>query len=150
MDKKYCTFAGHSIISDDIEDCLFQAVCDLIENKSVTAFYVGNHGNFDGMSAGAVRRAKRKYNDKNIKLILVYPKLNTTLSNNKEYYEDMYDDVLIPAESDAAHYKAMITVRNRWMVDNSDYIITYIRREHGGAYTTYKYAKRKDIEIIEL
>lgn len=70
--------------------------------------------------------------------------------NHKDYYADMFDEVLIPAKSDAAHYKAMITVRNKWMVDNSDYIITYIRRDHGGAYNTNKYAENKNIEIINL
>ena len=74
--------------------------------------------------------------------------MNTTIKNNRDYFEDMYDEVIIPAESEAAHYKAMITVRNRWMVDNSDFIITYIRREHDGAFTTFKYAQKNEISII--
>ena len=76
--------------------------------------------------------------------------MSSAIENNKDYYADMYDEVLIPDESDAAHYKAMTNVRNRWMVDNSNYIITYIRRDHGGAYNTYRYAEKKNIEIIRL
>ncbi len=148
MSNKSCTFAGHSTAPDTLKSELVAAVTDLIENKGVTTFYVGNHGRFDALSASAVRAVKQNYKD--IRLILVVPKMSSTIDNNKDYYSDMYDEILIPAESDAAHYKAMITVRNRWMVDNSDYIITYIRREYGGAYNTYKYAKKQNISIIAL
>jgi uncharacterized phage-like protein YoqJ len=148
MSNKSCTFAGHSTAPDTLKSELVAAVTDLIENKGVTTFYVGNHGRFDALSASAVRAVKQNYKD--IRLILVVPKMSSTIDNNKDYYADMYDEILIPAESDAAHYKAMITVRNRWMVDNSDYIITYIRREYGGAYNTYKYAKKQNISIIAL
>ncbi len=150
MKGKCCTFAGHSNAPESVKSELIKAVYDLIEKENVTTFYVGSHGNFDGMSASAVRKAKRHFRDKNIKLILVVPKMNSTITNQREYYESMYDELLIPAESDAAHYKAMITVRNRWMVDNSDFIITYIRREYGGAFTTYKYAQKKEISVINL
>ena len=148
MSNKSCTFAGHSTAPDTLKSELIAAVTDLIKNKSVTTFYVGNHGRFDSLSASAVRVVKQSHKD--IRLILVVPKMSSTIENNKDYYSDMYDEILIPAESDAAHYKAMITVRNRWMVDNSDYIITYIRREHGGAYNTYKYANKQTINIIKL
>lgn len=148
MSNKSCTFAGHSTAPETLKNELIAAVTDLIENQGVTTFYVGNHGRFDSLSASAVRAVKQSHKD--IRLILVVPKMSSTIDNNKDYYSDMYDEILIPAESDAAHYKAMITVRNRWMVDNSDYIITYIRREHGGAYNTYKYAKKQNISIISL
>ncbi|MBQ6265445.1 MAG: DUF1273 domain-containing protein [Clostridia bacterium] len=146
--SKCCTFAGYSTTADTLKSELIVAVTDLIDNKGVSTFYVGNHGRFDALSASAFRTVKQNRNEN--KLILVVPKMRTTLENNKEYFADMYDEVLIPAELDAAHYKAMITVRNRWMVDSSDYIITYIRKEHGGVYNTYKYAEKKDTEIIEL
>ncbi len=146
--SKCCTFAGHSTAPDTLKSELITVVTDLVDNKGVSTFYVGNHGRFDAMSASAVRTVKQSHKD--VKLILVVPKMNSTIENHKDYYADMYDELLIPAESDAAHYKAMITVRNKWMVENSDYIITYIRREHGGAYNTYKYAEKENIEIIYL
>lgn len=150
MEKFCCTFAGHSTAPDCIKEELIDCIEDLVKNKNVTTFFVGNHGNFDAISASAVRTVKRKFQNISIKLVLVIPKMNTTITNQKEYFENMYDEILIPAESDSAHYKAMITIRNRWMVEHSEYIITYIRREHGGAYTTYKYAKKQNIHIIEL
>ena len=67
------------------------------------------------------------------------------------FMQRLIDEVIIPAGSDEAHYKAMITIRNRWMVDNSDYIITYVHSDYGGAYQTLEYAKKKKkINIIEI
>ena len=54
--KKCCTFAGHSTAPDALKSELIAAVTDLIYNKGVTTFYVGNHGKFDALSAGTVRR----------------------------------------------------------------------------------------------
>ena len=45
---------------------LIKAVSDLVEKENVTTFYVGSHGNFDGMSASAVREVKRQLKDKKI------------------------------------------------------------------------------------
>lgn len=150
MDKKSCTFAGHRTAPSSITNELKDAICKLIENCGVTTFYVGNNGSFDHLSAAAVRSIKKKYPNKSIKLIIVIPKMNEAILNNKDYYPKRFDEIIVPADSDTAHYKAMISVRNKWLVDNSDYIITYIRKEYGGAYTTFKYAKKINIEIIEL
>lgn len=49
-----------------------------------------------------------------------------------------------------AHYKAAISKRNRWMVDQVDCLISYIICQYGGAYQTYRYAQRKSIPIINV
>lgn len=36
------------------------------------------------------------------------------------------------------------------IVEQSDYIISYINRDHGGAYTAVSYAKKKKLPIINL
>lgn len=145
-----CTFAGHKSIVERIDDKLYNCILDLVINKNVSCFYVGNNGDFDMMCAKTIRRIKREFNEKDIKLYLVIPKMSMTISNNREYYEEMYDEIIIPYESNAAHYKAMITIRNKWMVENSDYIVTYIKTEYGGAYNTCKYAQNQNIVIIDL
>ena len=40
--------------------------------------------------------------------------------------------------------------RNQYMVDNSDIVIAYIRRDVGGAFKTFSYAKSKNKQIILL
>ena len=44
-----CTFFGHKDTPKEIEPTLRSTLVDLIENKNVLKFYVGNHGNFDYM-----------------------------------------------------------------------------------------------------
>ena len=43
-----------------------------------------------------------------------------------------------------------ITKTNEYMVNNSDFLICYIQKSWGGAVTTYKYAKRKKLQIFNI
>ena len=43
------TFFGHKDTPKEIEPTLRSTLMDLIENKNVNVFYVGNNGNFDTM-----------------------------------------------------------------------------------------------------
>ena len=103
--------------------------------------------NFDGSFSAAVRGLKRKYPE--IKLILIKPYFSNELNTNKEYYEYTYDDVVIPDILAGVHPKSAITKRNRWMVENSDFIVTYVRSDNGGAFEAKKYAAKLDKVIFE-
>ena len=83
-------------------------------------------------------------------LLFVKPYFTNEINTNGEYYAAMYDDIVIPPAIIGVHYKRAITARNRWMVDNSDLIVSYIIRDYGGAADTIKYAKRMDKRIISL
>ena len=62
----------------------------------------------------------------------------------------MYDEIIIPDCVINSHYKSAISVRNRWMVENSDIILSYIHRNFGGAFTAVKYAVRLNKKVINL
>lgn len=93
---------------------------------------------------------KRKYPDKQITLELVLPYLTKELNENKDYYESSYDDVIVPIELAGTHFKSAITKRNRWMIDKSDWLVAFVYRDFGGAYTTLRYAEKKGLQIINL
>ena len=76
--------------------------------------------------------------------------MSNELNTNKEYYNCMYDDIIIPDELAFVHYKSAITKRNRWMIDNSDVVIVYVIRNHGGAYDAMRYAERQNKTIIRV
>lgn len=60
-----CTFAGHrEVFQVNISDKLDAAICKIIETDNSFHFLVGGMGNFDGLCASAVRRAKKKYPEK--------------------------------------------------------------------------------------
>ena len=46
--------------------------------------------------------------------------------------------------------KFAISYRNKYMVETADYVIAYVSRAFGGAYMTYRHAKRKGKEIFNL
>ena len=81
--SKRCCFAGHSKIyhTDDIYDNLVSLIEKLITEESVSEFWVGNYGNFDGLSAKAVRFFKEKY--PYIQLNLVIPYLTSGINEHK-------------------------------------------------------------------
>ena len=147
-----CTFAGHrEVYQASIMNRLDETISQIIEtNEDSFCFLVGGIGDFDNLCSSAVRKAKRKYKDKHISLELVLPYFSQELNINKEYYEQSYDSVLIPSELAGVHYKSAITKRNRWLIDNSEYLIAFVHRDYGGAYTTLRYAQKRKRKIINL
>lgn len=68
---------------------------------------------------------------------------------NLDIIEKSYDEVIIPTSSDC-HFKAAIRERNKWLVENCDMLIVYIKRDYGGAYKCYKYAQKLGVSIINI
>lgn len=146
-----CTFAGHrEVYQANIANRLDEAIEQIIKTDDSVRFLVGGMGDFDGMCSSAVRRAKKKYPAKQISLELVLPYLTQELNENKSYYETSYDDIIVPIELAGVHYKSAITKRNRWMVEKSNYLIAFVYRDFGGAFTTLRYAEKKGLQIINL
>lgn len=71
-----------------------------------------------------------------ISRIIIYRK------NRFEYQKDRFDLTVYP-ELENVPPKYAISHRNRWMVEEADFIVAYVKHEYGGAYTMYRYAKRK-------
>ena len=141
-----CCCFGHRDIWGSVPN--FADVLErLITESSVTVFMTGGMGDFDGIFSSAVRTLKRKYPD--IKLLLVKPYFSGELNTNKEYYEFTYDDVVIPDVLAGVHPKSAITKRNRWMAENSDFVVTYVYRDFGGAYDAKKYALKLGKTVFE-
>ena len=145
--KKCCAF-GHRELYRNIDDELKEVIVNLIENEGVTLFMTGGIGQTDGKFSSIVRGLKSTY--KQIKLVLVKPYFSGELNTNKDYYEIMYDDVIVPDELAGCHYKSAITKRNRWMIDRCDYIIDCTYRDFGGAIDAIKYAKRIGKMVLEI
>ena len=147
-----CTFAGHrDVFQSNIPEKLDEAISKIIASgDDAFTFLVGNMGEFDSMCSSAVRKAKKKFSDKHISLELVLPYFSQELNTNKEHYNQSFDDIVIPAELAGVHYKAAITKRNQWMVEQSDYLVAYVYRDYGGAYATLRYAEKKETQVINL
>ena len=137
---KACCGFGHREVFENINGQVEEAVLMAIKD-GCEIFYTGAMGQFDSLFSSAVRRAKKVYS--HIKLICVKPYMTNDVNTDRDYYNTMYDDVIIPDELAGIHYKTAIKARNRWIVDHSDIIIVYTIRDYGGAYEAKCYAERR-------
>lgn len=147
MKNKVCSCFGHREIYHNI-DSIYSKLENIIINENVNVFMTGGMGEFDELFSSTIRQLKIKY--PNIKLLLIAPYFTQKINLNKEYLQTMYDEIIIPDCVINSHYKSAISVRNRWMVENSDIILSYIHRNFGGAFTAVKYAVRLNKKVINL
>lgn len=147
QNKVACCF-GHRDIFREGSDTLDLVVERLIVDENVKTFMTGGMGQFDSKFAASVRRLKLKHPD--IELFLVLPYFSNALNTYKNYYEEMYDEIIVPDAVIGAHPKSAITKRNRWMAEKSDFIVGFVHRDFGGAYTAIKYARKLGKPIFNL
>lgn len=141
-------FFGHRRIYNirEIEEKLVPILNELILTKEYVEFYIGRNGDFDEFVASVIKRVQKQLDRDNNVMILTLPYTVKDI----EYYEDYYDEIVIPEAIGKAHPKAAITLRNRWMAEICDLIICYIEREEGGAYAAVKYADKKNKAILNI
>lgn len=146
-----CTFAGHrEVYHSCVDKCVRLLIDMILDQHDNVMFYNGGMGAFDDICAKAVNAAKPEYPQNSIQNILVAPYLSRMLNERKAYYKTMYDHILVLRESEGAHYKRAIQVRNRWMTQQSDLVIAYLIRNFGGAYDMARYAVKNGIRVINV
>ena len=145
-----CCFAGHANIVDpkNIEQSLLTEIEKLIVRENVIEFWVGNYGDFDRLSTTCVRKLKSKY--PKIRLILVIPYLTEKIKGNPEYYQTMFDEILMANIPEQTPRILKIIACNQFMIDESAWLICYVRYK-GGAKKTLNYAKKcQTIQVLEI
>ena len=147
MKMTACCGFGHRDVLEKIDDAVYAAVLKAAE-RGCDIFYTGAMGEFDSLFSSAVRKVKKTY--PKIKLICVKSYFTNDLNTNREYYDELYDDIFIPDELADIHPKAAIKYRNRWMIDHSDIVLIYTKRTYGGAYEARKYAERIGKEVVYI
>ena len=138
---------GHRVVEDySVEERLHELFRELLRTKEYVEFYLGRNGDFDILAASVIKRLHKNYRDDNSVMILVLP----YPVKDYEYYDDYYDEIIIPDELHGVHPKAAITERNRWIVANSDMLIAYIRNKSGGTATCVRMAERLRRTVIKI
>ena len=137
-----CTFFGHRDTPPEIKTLLRQVISDLIENQGVNRFYVGNQGNFDAMARSLLAEFEQSYGIR-YEIVLAYlPRENATLYDS--------DHTLLPEGIETVPRRFAIEYRNKWMIDHSDIVVTYVTRNFGGAAKFRDIAKKKRKTVIDL
>lgn len=139
---------GHRKIDDlkQLNSLLTPIIKELIQTKLYVAFLIGRNGEFDEYAASVIKSIQYKLGKANNDITLVLPYTVTNL----EYYKEYYDNIIIPENLYNAHPKSVITLKNRWMIEQSNLVIVYVERNNGGAYTAMKYAKKLNKNVIQL
>lgn len=156
IDKmKVACFSGHRNLPQnctELQANLEKAIVELIE-RGVVFFGNGGAVGFDLLAAAAVLKLKEDY--PHIRLVMVLPCPPEQQSSRwndeqkKRYYEILgqADKVRILSPQ---YTSSCMLARNRHMVDNSGYLICYLREQRGGTFYTVNYAERQGIKILRL
>ncbi len=139
-----CTFFGHKDTPNGIEPKLRSVLIDLIENKNVCNFYVGNHGNFDRIVKHILIDLSEIYPIRYAVVLAYFP--------GKKYSpkEESPKDTILPDGIESAPRKFSINYRNKWMIEQADYVITYVKHTMGGAGKFKKLAESKNRMVINI
>ncbi len=134
-----CTFFGHRNTPATVRPILRQVIIDLIEQRGVTHFYVGNQGNFDAMARSLLAELAQIYPIRYDAVLAYLPKENDPSLDESH--------TLLPDGFESVPPRFAIDHRNRWMIDHSDIVVTYVRFP-GGAAKFKDLAERKGKTVV--
>ncbi len=138
-----CCFFGHKNCPDRIKARLLSTIESLIIEKQVRRFYVGSQGSFDRFAYEALCTLENRYQ---IEFYVVLPYLNRPVEF--PYYDmqkTIFPDVLTKTPARFA-----IRKRNSYMIQQSNYIISYINDPYSNTYPNMEEAFKKKKHIINL
>ncbi|MBQ4060321.1 MAG: hypothetical protein IJD40_15540 [Lachnospiraceae bacterium] len=142
MKEQTVTFFGHRDTPKEIDPTLRSTLIDLIENKNVTVFYVGNNGNFDTM-------VRRQLEDLSQTYPITYSVVLAYLPTEKNKYDNL-TNTIYPEGLENVPKRFAISYRNKWMIQQADTVVSYVIRTYGGAAKFKELAERLDKTVFEL
>ena len=141
-----CVFFGHKDADNSISPRLREAIIKLILEQGITNFLVGNNGKFDYIVYKALKDIKQEYPYITYSVVLAY------LPGEKPEYKNYYDEeeTLLPDGIEVGPARFAIDRRNKWMVEQTDYVITHVTHSWGGAAKFKELAENKGKQIINI
>ena len=137
-----CTFFGHRDTPTEIKVHFREILLDLVERQGVNQFYVGTHGSFDAMARSLLAELEQSHGI-SYQIVLAY------LPGKEAPLYDT-DHTLLPDGIETVPRRFAIEYRNKWMIDHSDIVVTYVTRSFGGAAKFRDLAKKKGKTVIDL
>ncbi len=86
---------------------------------------------------------KMDYSRINYAIVLAY------MPGKKTEYDD-YADTMPPEGIESVYPNYAISWRNNWMLEQSDYVVTYITHAWGGAYQFIRKAKSMQKTVVSI
>lgn len=146
---RVCFFIGHRDAPASVQAQLNKTVEQLVRYHDVSQCIVGYHGEFDRMATIAVQTAKQKYPELYAyRLTPYFPEEHT--ASIPAFFDDLY----YPMGLEEVPHRFAIKKANRIALDESDYLVAYVRRSGGNAAELLRHARRMEkkgwLKIINL
>ena len=138
-----CTFFGHRDCQEDIRPKLRQVIGELIAERRVDMFYVGEQGSFDAIVRSVLRQTEQEHPHISYAVVLAY------LPGKDRGYGPC-PDTMLPEGIERVHPRYAISWRNDWMLRRSDYVVAYTTRPWGGAYRWTEKAIKQGKTVIDI
>lgn len=140
-----CTFFGNRNTPNDILPKLYETLIDLVENKHVNFFMVGDEGNFDRLVLKCLKMLKLDYPEISFYIVLAYSPFS------ERYRTEDYEKYAVyPEIVGRACPRYAIDIRNRYMIREAQYVVTYVRDITGGARKFKDLSLKHKRNVIEL
>ncbi len=147
---KTACFTGHRIIEDNISVSYIKKIIENLIERKYDTFLVGMALGFDTICFNILEEISLK---NSINVIACVPCPEQANSFN-EIQKREYDRMLNKADKVifvCKHYsKKCMLLRNKFMVDNSSALISYVRKNKSGSKQTTDYARKKGIMVISI
>lgn len=147
--EKTVCMSGHRGIDSDLNvEELYQKLYDLAIKYDT--FLVGMAVGFDTICAKCLIKIRDSFLERKIRIIACIPCENQadrfSFFQKREYKKilQLVDEKIVLNKT---YTSTCMMERNRFMVDNSSYLLAYLRRNYGGTYNTVSYAKKKGITV---
>ena len=145
-----CSFTGHRELVDLDVALMDRVIKNLIKN-GCKRFLCGMAQGFDLTAAESVVEFKRQYPE--VELVACVPcegQSRYFSSTDKARYARVIKNCAEVIVLSDRYYQGCMHLRDRFMVDNSDVVVCYLRKKSGGTYYTVKYANSQNKKVIEL
>ena len=139
MKIKTCFFIGHRDAPSSLLPFLVEAVERHITEYGVTEFIVGQYGNFDRLAAQAVKDAKKRCQGAALSLLLPYHPFDRPIP-----VPDGFDGTFYPPGMETVPKRAAIVRANRYMMENSRFLICYNKGNVGNTRQLVEAALRRE------
>lgn len=134
-----CFFIGHREAPDSLLPELSAEIERHITEYGVTDFVVGGYGRFDALAASCVEAAKKRHPEVTLTLLLPYHPYDRPTPTPPGF-----DNTFYPPGMESVPKRVAIVRANRYMVDQSDYLIAYAWHPASNARDLVEYARRHE------
>ena len=146
---KSCFFIGHREADERLLSRLELEIERLIQEENVRYFYVGGYGGFDRIATAAVKRAKQKYPDITLMLVLPYHPAERPTEAPAGF-----DGTYHPEGLENTPRRYAIVRTNIIMVDTCDWMVCYVRHGASNSRNLLEYARQWEekglLQIINI